>query len=192
MIFEITPPSLGACRLVSACQQFRVKPATVVWQAHPRRGPTFVNNRMLFLDGGPDSYTISGKCRNSACPTGTKGRSGRKRQFPKLYNRRCAASRTSQAFHRRALWPSGEFRKKLPVGGAVRSPRRTQPPTRQRVADQVGEIERTGRLQRFLPPQVADLIVASGTKKKLANHADVPELRIISTMKCGRERPIAT
>jgi adenylate cyclase len=30
----------------------------------------------------------------------------------------------------------------------------------QRVADQVGEIERMGRLRRFLPPQVADLIVA--------------------------------
>jgi len=32
----------------------------------------------------------------------------------------------------------------------------------QRVTDQVGEIERVGRLRRFLPPQVADLIVASG------------------------------
>ena len=30
----------------------------------------------------------------------------------------------------------------------------------QRVADQVGEIERMSRLRRFLPPQVADLIVA--------------------------------
>ena len=35
----------------------------------------------------------------------------------------------------------------------------------QRVADQVGEIERMGRLRRFLPPQVADLIVASGNGK---------------------------
>ena len=34
----------------------------------------------------------------------------------------------------------------------------------QRVADQVGEIERMGRLRRFLPPQVADLIVASGRR----------------------------
>jgi hypothetical protein len=34
----------------------------------------------------------------------------------------------------------------------------------QRVADQVGEIERLGRLRRFLPPQVADLIVVSGTE----------------------------
>ena len=33
----------------------------------------------------------------------------------------------------------------------------------QRVADQVGEIERMSRLRRFLPPQVADLIVASGS-----------------------------
>jgi adenylate cyclase len=40
----------------------------------------------------------------------------------------------------------------------------------QRVADQVGEIERVGRLRRFLPPQVADLIVASGTEKQLESH----------------------
>jgi|RhiMetdeSRZDD1v2_1073273.scaffolds.fasta_scaffold367413_1 class 3 adenylate cyclase len=39
-----------------------------------------------------------------------------------------------------------------------------------RVADQVGEIERMSRLRRFLPPQVADLIVASGTEKKLESH----------------------
>jgi class 3 adenylate cyclase/putative methionine-R-sulfoxide reductase with GAF domain len=38
------------------------------------------------------------------------------------------------------------------------------------VADQVGEIERMGRLRRFLPPQVADLIVASGTEKQLESH----------------------
>jgi adenylate cyclase len=40
----------------------------------------------------------------------------------------------------------------------------------QRVADQVGEIERMGRLRRFLPPQVADLIVASGVEKLLESH----------------------
>ena len=39
-----------------------------------------------------------------------------------------------------------------------------------RVNDQVGEIERMGRLRRFLPPQVADLIVASGTEKQLESH----------------------
>jgi adenylate cyclase len=39
-----------------------------------------------------------------------------------------------------------------------------------RVSDQVGEIERMGRLRRFLPPQVADLIVASGTEKQLESH----------------------
>jgi len=38
----------------------------------------------------------------------------------------------------------------------------------QRVADQVGEIARMGRLRRFLPPQVADLIVA---------HSGSPSLR---------------
>jgi GAF domain-containing protein len=40
----------------------------------------------------------------------------------------------------------------------------------QRVTDQVGEIERMSRLRRFLPPQVADLIVASGTEKELESH----------------------
>jgi class 3 adenylate cyclase len=40
----------------------------------------------------------------------------------------------------------------------------------QRVSDQVSEIERMGRLRRFLPPQVADLIVASGAEKQLESH----------------------
>ena len=39
-----------------------------------------------------------------------------------------------------------------------------------RVSDQVGEIERMGRLRRFLPPQIADLIVASGAEKQLESH----------------------
>jgi class 3 adenylate cyclase len=38
-----------------------------------------------------------------------------------------------------------------------------------RVTDQVGEIERMGRLRRFLSPQVADLIVV-GTEKQLESH----------------------
>jgi len=40
----------------------------------------------------------------------------------------------------------------------------------QRVSDQIGEIERMGRLRRFLPPQVADLIVASGGETQLESH----------------------
>ena len=40
----------------------------------------------------------------------------------------------------------------------------------QRVTDQVSEIERMSKLRRFLPPQVADLIVASGTEKQLESH----------------------
>jgi class 3 adenylate cyclase len=40
----------------------------------------------------------------------------------------------------------------------------------QRVTDQVDEIERMGRLRRFLRPQVADLIVASGSEKQLESH----------------------
>jgi class 3 adenylate cyclase len=40
----------------------------------------------------------------------------------------------------------------------------------QRVAAQVGEIERLGRLRRFLPPQVADLIISSGSEHELESH----------------------
>ena len=40
----------------------------------------------------------------------------------------------------------------------------------QRVTDQVVEIERMSRLRRFLPPQVADLIVATGSEKQLESH----------------------
>ena len=40
----------------------------------------------------------------------------------------------------------------------------------ERVTDQVDEIERMSRLRRFLPPQVAHLIVASGTEKQLESH----------------------
>jgi GAF domain-containing protein len=40
----------------------------------------------------------------------------------------------------------------------------------QRVSDQVDEIERMSRLRRFLPPQVPDLIVASGSEKQLESH----------------------
>jgi adenylate cyclase len=40
----------------------------------------------------------------------------------------------------------------------------------QRVADQLGEIERMAKLRRFLSPQVADLIVASGMEKELQSH----------------------
>ena len=39
-----------------------------------------------------------------------------------------------------------------------------------RVVDQVGEIERMSRLRRFLSPQVADLIIASGMEKQLESH----------------------
>ena len=40
----------------------------------------------------------------------------------------------------------------------------------QRVTDQVSEIERMSRLRRFLSPQVADLIIASGMEKQLESH----------------------
>ncbi len=40
----------------------------------------------------------------------------------------------------------------------------------QRVADQITEIERVGRLKRFLAPQVAELILSSGDEKVLESH----------------------
>ena len=39
-----------------------------------------------------------------------------------------------------------------------------------RVQDQVGEIERMGRLKRFLPAAVADAVVSSGSEKMLSSH----------------------
>ncbi len=40
----------------------------------------------------------------------------------------------------------------------------------QRVADQLTELERVGRLKRFLSPQLAELIVSSGDEKVLESH----------------------
>ncbi len=40
----------------------------------------------------------------------------------------------------------------------------------QQVADQVGEIERVGRLKRFLAPQLAEAIVASGDESIMQSH----------------------
>jgi adenylate cyclase len=40
----------------------------------------------------------------------------------------------------------------------------------QRVAGQVAEIERIGRLKRFLPPQIAQLVVSSGHERLLESH----------------------
>ena len=40
----------------------------------------------------------------------------------------------------------------------------------ERVADQVSEIERVGRLKRFLSPQIADLVVSSGGERVLESH----------------------
>ncbi len=40
----------------------------------------------------------------------------------------------------------------------------------QRVAEQVEEIERIGRLRRFLSPQIADLVVSQGGEERLESH----------------------
>src|SRR5437879_2578601 len=39
-----------------------------------------------------------------------------------------------------------------------------------RVSDQIAEIERVGRLKRFLSPQIADVIVSSGNERVLESH----------------------
>ena len=52
----------------------------------------------------------------------------------------------------------------------------------QRVADQVDEIERMSRLRRFLPPQVADLIVASGAR---SNSKAIAERLLRSSAICA-------
>jgi adenylate cyclase len=40
----------------------------------------------------------------------------------------------------------------------------------QQVTEQVGEIERIGRLKRFLPPQIAQLVVSGGHERMLESH----------------------
>ena len=40
----------------------------------------------------------------------------------------------------------------------------------ERVEEQVAQLDRMGRLKRFLSPQIADLIVASGDESFLENH----------------------
>jgi class 3 adenylate cyclase len=40
----------------------------------------------------------------------------------------------------------------------------------QKVAEQVAEIERIGRLKRFLPPQIAELVVSTGREHLLESH----------------------
>src|SRR5258708_38107650 len=39
-----------------------------------------------------------------------------------------------------------------------------------RVSDQIAEIERVGRLKRFLSPQIADVIISSGNERVLESH----------------------
>jgi hypothetical protein len=58
-------------------------------------------------------------------------------------------------------------RENRPVGSAVTRSCETERTTRTARRRPVGEIERMSRLRRFLPPQVADLIVASGSEKQL-------------------------
>ena len=53
------------------------------------------------------------------------------------------------------------------AGPGARARRAGTPRSKARVAEQVDQIERIGRLRRFLPPQVADLIVASADHEML-------------------------
>jgi hypothetical protein len=61
------------------------------------------------------------------------------------------------------------------------------PTVEQRIADQVGEIERMRRLRRFLLPQVADLIVASGTEQQLDSHRR--EITNVASRLCDEAKP---
>ena len=65
---------------------------------------------------------------------------------------------------------SVSFANNRSVGGTVPGACQLKPTTRTRVTDPVDEIERMSRLRRFLPPHVADLIVASGSEKQLESH----------------------
>jgi len=70
--------------------------------------------------------------------------------------------RTKKVFHTADMAAEPVLGWSTKLGGA-----RSQVTVPMLNADQVGEIERMGRLRRFLPPQVADLIVASGSEKQL-------------------------
>ncbi len=52
-----------------------------------------------------------------------------------------------------------------------------------RVAEQVGEIERMARLKRFLPPQLAELVVSSGDESFLDSHRR--EITVVFCDLCG-------
>ena len=72
--------------------------------------------------------------------------------------------------------------------------RQTEPTLEQHVSDQEAKIERMSRLRRFLPPQVADLIVASGSEKQLESHrreitalfCDLRGFPVHRKRRCGR------
>ena len=89
--------------------------------------------------------------------------------------RNCPVSPGGAAVHRQANRAGAQTSPPKPSSpsrtrGCSTSSTKLNQQLEQRVADQVGEIERMGRLRRFLPPQVADLIVASGTEKQLESH----------------------
>ena len=63
-----------------------------------------------------------------------------------------------------------ELRENRTGGSAIPGVRELNQQLEQRVTNQVDEIERMGRLPRFLPPQVADLIVGPGAEKQLESH----------------------
>ena len=60
----------------------------------------------------------------------------------------------------------------------------------QRVADQIAEIERVGRLKRFLAPPVAQLILSSGDEKVLESHRRDVSVRVLRSARlyfvCGK------
>ena len=96
-----------------------------------------------------------------------------RREFSPLPTNRSTWSRTLPTKRSLLLRTRGCSRncaREPTVANAVQELAKLNQHLEQRVTDQVGEIERMSRLRRFLPPQVADLIVASGSEKQLESH----------------------
>ena len=105
-------------------------------------------------------------------PGHRQGRSGRHRGRARGRRRRVhhQARRPRRAGRAGALDPAhqGAARRRAGAGGAAS--RSGAARSRQRVAAQVGEIERLGTLKRFLSPQVAELVVSAGEQRLLESH----------------------
>ena len=104
-------------------------------------------------------------------PRHRQGRHTRHRRRPRQRRRRVPdqARRPRCADRPRAI-NSAHQGAARPSAGAGCAARRMEPDTGTRVAEQLAELERIGRLKRFLSPQVAELVVSSGAEHLLDSH----------------------